>query len=178
MAEKETKSTDWGVIDLNAQPNDPPRYHDCVVEGKIYSYGFKARTATAMPEAHARKFVPNETFEVFDENGRRIRPVTSALKGYTGERESLLEEDECVAKFDELVQEALYERAAPLPGGEKLTKRTPKADLITFLITARKAKMDALKPQSLREDDAGNRDEFSGAELERIMPSSVGAGIS
>jgi len=167
----------WKVIDKNTKMGEPARFHDCVVDGRIVSYGFEANKGTEMLEAHARKFVPNDSFEVTDDTGRIVTASIPVLKGFSADRESILEDDECVAKFDELTVDALYERAAPLPGGEKIKKNAKKDDLIDFLLTARAAKLAQLRPKALGEDVDGNKDEFSRGELDNIMPPSNLSGL-
>ena len=63
--------------------------------------------------------------------GDLIKPVST--KKVEGGRVDL-DEDEVIAKLDELTQDALLKRCKRLDGSQDLSKRTKKEDLVTFLI--------------------------------------------
>jgi len=154
----------WTVVDTNCKASET-RTHAIMVDGQERPYTFKYAEDLPMPEAHARKFVHDLAFDVKNADGRRIKPAIPITKGFDGR--FTLDDDQCVARLDELSMESLLDRAAPLPGGEKLSLKSGKAAVIKFLIDARKKKLTQNLSPEKRETD-GETDEMSAAELQRM----------
>lgn len=122
----------YRVRDRNAVGG--PRTHE-PVPGKTYSLSAEGE-GTLMPAEHALVFTRDKAFEVFNEKGQLVPSMPSgAIANTISEAGGIkLAPGDTVAKFAELTQEALYARAASVPGGERLRKNTGRAKLITFLM--------------------------------------------
>ena len=166
----------WSVIDTtcvntpppNALPGSPapPRVHDLVINGQVRSYIFNYGKPLEMTEAEARKFMAIEAFQVFNTQGDRVLPTVSVFEGIGTNRRELAN-NECIARFDELTLDSLRDRAAPLPGGENIIRaNTPKAEVIAFMIGARKKKQalerapEKAPARSFDPDDVDDMDEM------------------
>lgn len=137
----------WGVRDKNAREQKDgqivPRLHEAA-PGATYKLVFDE--FTQMPEHHARTFLRDEAFEVVDEHGSRVRPLSEdALLRVAP---AALAPQMVIANLDELTAEALATRAAVKPGGSRYTSVTPREILIKFLIDAEAA------AQNMRRSDA------------------------
>lgn len=131
------------VKDTNAKPNKV-RQHKIitamhmaddgatVVIDDFQLYNLSSSIPCEMPEAHALQFLKDESFIVTDSNGVRIKPV---IKKDTDVGKIVLEDDELIAKYDELTQESLYKRCKIIPGTEHIKKNTRKGDLIEHLMS-------------------------------------------
>lgn len=120
------------VLDTSATGESPVRSHDVFYNGKIERVEFKFGQPTPMPFDLGCKFMlPG--FIVKDGDGLDMSapPVTvDAVKFQIGD-------DEIVAKYEELTQEALMLRALGRVGGEQFADNhtATRAELITFLKT-------------------------------------------
>jgi len=84
-----------------------------------------------MPEAHALQFLRDSSFIVMRKNGTRIPPAMIAKEGGTGGFE--LPEDETIAKWDELSNEALFRRCKAYADSLDIAESTAKSKKIAFL---------------------------------------------
>lgn len=91
---------------------------------------FEVRSATRTKNPDHDADDPNSQIYLYDE-GAIITPVST--KKVEGGRVEL-DDDEVVAKLDELTQDALLKRCKRLDGSSGMTKGTKKDNLITFLI--------------------------------------------
>jgi len=127
------------VRDLNA-PVGVKRVHTIVTEmrdGEVYSthnYPLGSDEPVTMPMEHALKLLHDPAFEVKNAAGERLKPVKKRDPHDRAE----LTEDETVAQWDELSQQALYARAKVYAGSEGLKVNTEKVVLIAFLKAAAK----------------------------------------
>lgn len=123
----------WSVIDTNAKEHS--RTHHPLGLGRV-TYVMSPGQPTSMPEAHAAKFLCDESFHVFDDAGRRVTSLRKPTDD-EGEKGIQLADDEVIAKLDELGQEALLRRAHMQPGGEVFKKNARRDDLVEFLMEKR-----------------------------------------
>ncbi len=94
-------------------------------------------------------------FEVYDDNGNRMRMVEDATEDG---QPITLRSDQVVAELKELTVDALVDRARDYPGGGEMNKGTGKAALIQFLVDRRneeQEKADARKPGGGKRDADG-----------------------
>ena len=131
--EQTTETAMLYVLDTNAKPPCPVRRHDVLLEhGGEKTYEFKANKWTKMSAAHAIKFLCDEAFVVSEsEGGPRIKPIITRPEGGAI---PTLKPDECIARYEELLQSALLIRAQMKQGGELFSQNAKKADLIEFLM--------------------------------------------
>lgn len=159
----------WYVLDTTATTG--PREHEQVVDGNIQSFTFERGKPHSLAQAVAVKFLKHAGFVRTDAQGKRIeyqRAPKQPEELGAGER-LVLGEDETVARYDELANGALLQRALELPGGEQFAKGAEKpsrAALITFIVgakaTARKQNAslepdvdrDGYTPEADLEDEA------------------------
>lgn len=138
----------WSVRDKNARQELDgkivARLHEAA-PGSTYKLYFNE--FTAMPEHHARTFLRDEAFEVLDEHGQRVRPLSEDAMLRVAP--AALAPQMVIANLDELTSEALVTRASIKPGGSRYTSVTPREILINFLIDAEAA------AQNTRRSDAG-----------------------
>lgn len=122
----------YQVRDLLAVPPYAPRTHEFVREdGTIEPFVFPDnRTPVEVPADAAKRLIGNPGFEVKDQyknilkRQRRAKDSTSA--------DVVLQYDECIAKFEELAQPALLERAKKL--GRVFKPGVSKPEVIAFLV--------------------------------------------
>lgn len=139
------------VFDLTATEAGGPRTHEIVVDKRRVSYKFSVNAPIEMPESHARKFLPIESFAVCDMDEARIFPTVPLNKGVVDK--IALADNECVARLEELTIDALVARANVLPGGERISKNYGKDEVITFLLAARKNVVASMRPPKPTDDD-------------------------
>lgn len=132
---KKDKTTEapWSVFDKNARQMGPQgsigRIHE-PVEGRTYKLHFDI--PCEMPEAHARKFLRDESFEVRDSAGNRVLPLGEAQRSRKPPEK--LAPDQVVAHVTELTDTALLTRVALTAGGAAFDADTPREELVEFLI--------------------------------------------
>jgi hypothetical protein len=123
------------VLDPSAIPGGPSRAHDMpTAEGGVKSYGFAPNVATEVPTMHAMRFLASG-FKVFADKAmtRPIAAPRSLKAGHDGQNVLELRPDEVIAALYELTKDALFKRAAALPGGEKLDVRADKTELMRII---------------------------------------------
>lgn len=154
------------VTDLCITPGGPNRVHELRVEGgRKQSFTFEYGKPLEMLETVARQLVPIvEGFEVLDEQGVRVLPTIPVTQGY-GDKIAL-EDDQCVARFSELSLPALLNRAWVMPGGEGLTAKSKREDVIAFIQKTRTAQARAR--QGKPDNDADDMSPAEVAELAKI----------
>jgi hypothetical protein len=153
----------WAVMDMNATRK--PRRHQPVVDGPEYQ--LNAKTPKEMPREHAVKFLSDPSFKVFNEYGAHVPDLPSAESLRAGQdRKITLAPNEVVAKLHELTDEAVLTRCQRFPNGERLTKRTKRADLEDFLIEAMQRRAKGVPDEKIGadaglEDDGGRGYQFT-----------------
>ena len=102
------------VIDSSTTHECPERIHDVIVDGQVTSVRFTLNVPTLLPEKTALKFMV-DGFSVVDAESGAVVPRPAFTDETVRNR---IGEDEIVAKYEELTDEALQMRAVVLPGGE------------------------------------------------------------
>lgn len=122
----------WRVWDKNAILGH--RAHQ-PVPGKTYKLSSDGN-GTPMPAEHAAPFLRDPAFVVVNELGQQVASMPAGAIDQTRSEKGgiFLEPGETVAKFAELTQPALMGRAAAIPGGERIEKKTPRGTIIKFLM--------------------------------------------
>lgn len=118
----------FAVTDTSATSTVPTRVHDVIVDGKTKQITFKYGEPSMLSFAEAMKF-QKEGFIVNDEDGLLVQRPSET----TVETLSQFGADKVIADLNELTREALYVRAATLPGGEVLKIGSPKDVLVKFI---------------------------------------------
>lgn len=126
----------YSVTDTSATAGNRKRTHDIMIDGEIKSVDFVYNAPTQMPFAEAMKF-QKEGFIVKDDAGNVVNRPTEV----TLESVAQFGPDKVVAYLSELTREALYARAAILPGGEDFTSATVKETLVSFLTESSRKKI-------------------------------------
>lgn len=125
------------VYDLNAKAGGPGRIHEIITEMRgdevisTKSYELFSDRPCEMPEEHALKFLRDKAFVVMDNRGKRVEPVE--IKDITSAK-MRLEDNEVIAKLEELTREALLKRAKVMPGSEDVKASDTKETLVSFLV--------------------------------------------
>ncbi len=119
------------VIDQSANAECPVRVHDVIVNGQIEKITFEHGRETLLPYHIGVKFM-QDGFIVMDIESN----IQMQCPAKTDETVRIrINEDEVVARYDELTDSALKLRAAARDGGEKflLDKDVDRNKIITFL---------------------------------------------
>jgi hypothetical protein len=126
------------VLDMTAQPGNPPREHQQIVDGRVQTYKFEPGVPLPLAPAVAVKFLRHEAFQLVDKEGQIVpyqrRPKQPDELG-AGEQFKLAD-NETIARYDELSNASLLHRALELPGGEKfggMADAPKRTDLIDFI---------------------------------------------
>jgi hypothetical protein len=156
----------WSVRDKNARESGPgneilPRKHE-ILPGVIYALYF--HRDTPMPEAHARRFLKDGSFEVFDHDGALVPPLSEQAMTRTAPK--VLSPKEVIATLDELSHTSLVTRASILVTGNdpvKINTKTSRDALIEF-IQMRNAELQATEG-----DDDAAAENMTSVELKRMF---------
>lgn len=158
------KGAMWHVIDTTATPKDErvygsgPRTHEQIVDGVHMPFTFEYGKPLAMPEKIARKFLKHEAWKLTDEHGTVLpfqRPPKQPHEAQAGEQFKLAD-NECVARYDELSNEALKARVLEMPGGEKFADAAPSRKAVIEFIVQTKlalAKANISKVPDVKKDE-------------------------
>lgn len=156
------------LLVLDTTAINEPRIHEQTVEGVIKPFTFERGKPLPLPYEIAAKFLKHDAFKLMNDKGEIIawkrRPKQPDELG-AGER-IRLSEDETIARFDELSNQALLGRCVELPGGEVFTigkDRPERADMIAFLVKAAKEKRAAT---TSKDKDVGEGEFVPEAEIE------------
>lgn len=150
------------VQDTTCTPRELERTHSILLgDGREQPYTFKFQEELEMPREHALKFLIDGAWIVTDHDGNRI---TAPKKSDETKSLPVVGLDECVAKHEELTQNALLLRAAPIPGAEDFHKSTKKEIIIAFLVAYNKRQAGI----SETPEDADTED-MSQAELDEMF---------
>lgn len=162
------------VKDTNCNDRYPKRIHRMEgPKGTDVPITFIVDEYTLLDEATGRKFLVDPSFIVCDrpieEGGTRIFSVP---KEKSDDGRIKLAENETVARFDELSQVALLNRAAILTGSGKFNTSTKRTALIDFLIANRQKTAKAAVPESGAQvvDAALDGGTMSQSELKQMFP--------
>ena len=140
MADDRTpKGGAWSVRDKNAREMGSDRkviarVHE-ILPGVTYSLFFNEKTA--MSEAHARRFLKDASFEVFDANDELVPPLSE--QQLSRDAPKIMDPDKVVALVNELTHQALMTRAHLLLTGKepenfKVNAKTSRDTLIDFIV--------------------------------------------
>jgi len=99
--------------------------------GRTYPITSDSNKPCEVPLEDAYTFLIDEAFEVRGPDGKVITPPSNK-KPDSGRL--VLEEDEVVARLEELTQESLIKRAKRFAGSEVIKKTTAKDDIISFIL--------------------------------------------
>ena len=105
------------VIDTTAKPGNKPRDHQQIVDGVIKTYSFWAGKPLELPLAVAIKFLKHEEFKLTNAQGDLLpyhRRPKQPDELEAGEHFKIAD-DETIAKYGELTNRALFQRALELP---------------------------------------------------------------
>ncbi len=142
------------VEDPTARINDEPRKHEMLEDDpasgqrRIVPYIFKAGEKLQLPTHTAMRFAKAGMI-VTDQNGQLYKPPSQV----SDDAMRHLAPGECIARYDELKQEALLMRCKLIVGGEKFNKASRIADLIAFLTESDAKKAAELRARSAENDD-------------------------
>jgi len=154
----------WSVRDTNQgrDGSEKPRVH--VIGG--VKYGLWSDKDTKMPEAHARIFLKDPAFRVFNDAGDEIAPLTQAMKTKTGEAIPALQPGEVVANLTELTDDALKTRLAMFPGGDRKMRGT-RDEMIDFILERQAAAQGAIERRAPQGDP--NLEDADAEDVGRIV---------
>lgn len=162
----------WYVIDSTATPKDErvygsgPRTHEQIVDGVHMPFTFEYGKPLAMPEKIARKFLKHDAWKLTDASGTVLpfqRPPKQPHEAQAGEQFKLAD-NECVARYDELSNEALKTRVLEMPGGEKFADAAPsRKAVIEFIV---QTKLAIAKANTSKVPDTGKDDFVPEPELD------------
>lgn len=146
---KPTKAPDVQLLVLDTTAINEPRTHEQVVDGVIRPFVFERGKPLPLPFAIASKFLVHEAFKLMNEKGEII-----AWKRHPKQPDELgagekikVGDDETIARYDELSNNALLQRAVVMPGGEKFAQGKDRPDrgaMISFITEATKLKRRAM----------------------------------
>lgn len=142
----------WGVIDTNANTVDNdgrsiPRVHEIIGDrGQVFRYKLVNDEPLMMPEAHARQFLKDGAFIVTNHRGATVPPLSEQQQERVAP--SRLAPQYCIAKWDELTDDALLTRAGARSGFDRLPDRPDRTTLIDFLM----GQMQAMEPEDGDDD--------------------------
>lgn len=155
--------THWGVKDSAAAPQEHRTHTPVVgVDYELNSAEFKN-----MPEAHARKFLCDETFIVQDETGQLVPPLDASAMLKAGADIPSLDIDQTIATYQELTDAALLARAAQRAGGEDFTGESHRESVIDFLIG--RARQHLSSHESALEGE--DTEEMAGEDVDEMLGS-------
>lgn len=159
------------VRDMNARL-DEQRVHSITIrvyengEVETKEYALSSRKRVKMPASHAMQFLRDESFEVTNEKGTRLKPVEKTPEVDT---RVILKPGECVAKYEELTDDALFRRCMATPGAvSEMEGDTPpdRSRMVVFL-----QKVDERKHGNVKRARGSEHviDEMSVSELENVL---------
>jgi hypothetical protein len=125
------------VMDGSATPTSGDRIHELMhAGGRLKSYTFEYGKPLHLPFALAVRFLKNEGFYRTDAAGEEI-PFERAPKRpeelAAGEKLTI-SDDQVIARYSELTNEALTLRAAMLPASEEVVAKGPREAVIKFIV--------------------------------------------
>lgn len=145
------------------------RDHDLMVDGIRRTFRFEHGKQLQLERRIAHKFLlPG--FKVFDHTGRELANLPEQPSGGVVNL-TKLDPNQVVARIDELTVEALYIRAARMPGGDQLREDLGRDALVAWVVdtSAALAKRNRGRPETLRAVDAADDTaEMTPAELDRL----------
>ena len=146
------------VKDLTATADNPSRTHELIIGGRIEKFIFAYGEYLVLPFNTAIRFSQNPGFVVEHKDGRSFEAPPSDVDERSETPKIELADDEVIARFDELTKPALVLRAQLLPGGEDITDRIGKGDVIEFLKQERLAakKANSVSDGDMSQDDLDN----------------------
>lgn len=144
------------VLDTTAMPDTigpdgktitGKRVHEQIIDGRVQSVTFEHGVAKELSEVVARKFLKHEAFLLTDKDGNPVaftrRPKQPEELG-AGEQIKL-NDDETIARYDELSNNALLARVLEMPGGEKFAENPSRQAMIAYIVKAKQVIAEANK---------------------------------
>lgn len=156
------------VEDKNCTHSNPDRSHEVLIDGIVKVYPFQHAKRREMPFAHAMKFLVDDAFEVTDETGKRYLPVPKPETD--GAHGIVLRQGEVVARLDELLKDALHARCAIAPGGESITPKTKREDMIGFLESIDAETLNANRERDEGVEPGADIEGMSQDDLDKMLP--------
>lgn len=129
------------VVDKSCTSHSRTREHEILMDGDVTHVKFEYGKKMLLPFSVAMKF-QKDGFELKDEDGNVFQRTPES----TVETIVSFGPEKVVAHITELTQEAVYVRAAMLPGGEKFKPASPKEKMVEFLIESARQKLGSVKP--------------------------------
>lgn len=129
LALKKDEIDNLVVEDPSCNATYRERTHELMVGGQPKIFVFKYGEKMELPRPEAMKFL-KAGFTVKDATGSKIEQTPVQPAG----GKIILADDQTVATFAELSQEALWKRCLQEVGGEKLSRSDSKRDMVNFLI--------------------------------------------
>lgn len=154
------------VMDKSATPSSGARTHEqYLANGVLKSFTFEYGKPLRLPFAMAVRFLKSDGFYRSDENGDEL-PFDRAPKRPeelgAGER-LVISENEVIARYSELTDQALKLRCAALPGSEDVVANGPRERVIKFIVdhnikvrelnTVNERGADEFTPEPFLDDD-------------------------
>jgi hypothetical protein len=136
LALKKDEAESLIVEDPSCTATAKERTHELEISGQIVPFTFKYGEKMELPSAQAMKFL-KAGFIVKDAKGQKIDPTPPQ----PASGKLVLADDQTIATFAELAQEALWKRCVQEVGGEKFSRSDSKRDMIAFLVK-RKAEVE------------------------------------
>jgi hypothetical protein len=126
---KDEKADDLLIVrDPSCTPTSKERTHELMIDGEPKPYTFKHGEEMKLPRPEAMKFL-KAGFTVLD-GGKKIEQTPEQPTN----GKIVLGENQTVATFNELSQEALWKRCVQEVGGEKFSRSDPRREMEAFLI--------------------------------------------
>jgi hypothetical protein len=153
------------VLDSTAIPGKGTREHVMIVDGLEKPFRFEPGIPLQLPVAVAIKFLKHDEFKLCNPKGdlipyqRRPKQPNELEAGETFK----IADDETIAKYGELTNRALFQRALELPGGEAIRDIEDRQGMIDFITRIEKDRREANKA---KQPDIGKDDFVPIAEVE------------
>jgi hypothetical protein len=140
------------VLDTTAKPGKGPREHEMIVDGLVKPFKFEPGIPLELPLAVAIKFLRHDDFKRTNAKGELLpyhRKPKQPDELKAGERFTL-KDHETIARYSELTDMALLQRALELPRGEMIPDKQDREALIAFIT---KAEIEKRKANAAKQGD-------------------------
>jgi hypothetical protein len=136
------------IVDTNAHPDQPSadgtktikgsRVHEMMIDGRKRAFVFEHGVPLAVEWPVAIRFLRDEAFRLVDENGEELPFQRTPKQPHELEagQQFRLGDEETVARYEELHDEALRLRAMQIPGGERFGRSTNRDAMVEFIMSA------------------------------------------
>lgn len=127
------------VLDTTARPGIS-RVHELMVKGIERPYTFEYGKPTLLSRTEAVRFLEIDAFKHTDAEGNVLddyRPVPKQPENVQAGEVFALEDDQTIARFDELLTDTLQHRCIVKHGGDRFAESKDRARMIKFLMDAK-----------------------------------------